>query len=136
MRRRSFLVQVAGTVVGTPILLSITSCASDDGSGGGGGGETVNGFVVNNTDASSHTHQFTVVCDDEGAASATYTATGSGHTHSVALSQQDLTDIFAGREVTKETSDLHAHTWVIQMPAAGCTAVPNDDDDPPDDGGW
>ena len=54
---------------------------------------------------------------------------------SIELSQQDLVDIFAGREVTKETTDSHPHTWVIQMPAAGCSAVPNDDDDP-DEGGW
>ena len=147
MRRRSFLVHLGGSLAATPLLFTLTGCASDEerapsrpGGGGGGTGENEpTGFVVRNSD-SSHPHEFTMRCADEGASEMNYVATGSGHTHDVLLTEQDLIDVFEGRAVTKQTNDTHPHTWLIEMPPAGCTALPDTDpgggDPPPDDGGW
>lgn len=145
MRRRSFLVRLGG-MAATPLLFTLTGCAADDperppsrpGGGGDGTGEgDPTGFIIRNSD-SSHPHEFTMRCADEGASAMNYVATGSGHTHDVELTEQDLIDVFEGRAVTKQTNDGHPHTWVIEMPASGCTAVPDTGDEPPppDDGGW
>lgn len=146
MRRRSFLVHLGGSLAATPLLFTLTGCTTEDerapsrpGGGGDGTGDTEpTGFVIRNSD-SSHPHEFTMRCADEGASAMNYVATGSGHTHEVLLTEQELIDVFEGRAVTKQTNDSHPHTWLIEMPSSGCTELPDTGDEdppPPDDGGW
>ena len=130
VRRRSFLLRLGGAVASAPVLLTMTGCVADgygdtpptsNGTGGGGGGggqqQTPDRFTVANADSSGHSHTFEIECTDQGTGNVTYTA-GGGHTHQVALTEDQLDRVFAGETVTVNTSDGHAHTWSVRMPSS------------------
>lgn len=140
MKRRNFLSGL-GAVAAAPLLLKVTGCddgtapATTGGGGGGGGGTQPDGVRMFNTDT-SHPHSFVLLCEDEGLAEVSYTATGSSHTHRVTLTAEQLDAVFAGEEVIIETNDTHPHTWSIQLPTEGCSGPA---EPPPTDdtlGGW
>ena len=121
MHRRQFLAAFATA----PILAA--ACHVGDGyiaedppaepGGPDAGGETE--FLATNTDASGHSHSFTLQCAHAEADGWTYTA-GGAHTHQVALTRDQLAAIFAGETVTVETTGGHPHTWVISRPGDEC----------------
>jgi hypothetical protein len=76
-------------------------------------------FSVMNSDGSGHLHSFTIECSHAGAGGRVYIA-GGAHTHAVELTAAELAAVFAGQQVTVETTDLHPHTWVIVLPGATC----------------
>lgn len=132
MNRRHFL----ASILGAAAVAQLAACVGDvddpnpdPGSGGGGGGgggsapdagaATAESFVVTNTDSSGHGHSFQIQCAHATEDGWTYTA-GGAHTHSVSLTSAQLQQIFAGQSVTVQTSDGHAHTWVIARPADRC----------------
>ncbi|MDD5773490.1 MAG: hypothetical protein PHX78_08525 [bacterium] len=83
------------------------------------------GFQVTSSATNGHTHSVTILSADLAslpAAGATYTSTSSGgsyyssgHTHTIFLSQQQLTAINSGSTVTVTSSvtESHTHDWVI-----------------------
>ncbi len=135
MNRRELLGKLPILVIG-PTILKAAACTTEiDGApvlGGGGAGGTggtgddIDQFVVSNQDTSGHTHMFWIECDQRGAGPWTYIAEGASHTHEVALTAADLDSVFAGQEVTIQTTDGHPHTWIVRMPTGMC---------PPDGGG-
>lgn len=145
MKRRTFLIKLS-TVVAAPLVLKACG-GGDDGvttSGGttttSGDGDAENGFRVPNADAATtHPHSFVVICADEGMAEVTYTAGGSGHTHTVTISGDQLDTIFNGGTVHIDTTNGgHPHSWDISMPTADACTTPAE---PPPNGdvttgGW
>ena len=117
MDRRTFLVRLGGTLVAVPMVLEAVSCGSSSTSA-----TAKDRFDVPNSDASDHSHSFTIRCTDLSSTSALppYTATGSGHTHSVSVSLTQLASIAAGNEERIDTNDSHPHTWIVRKPAGVC----------------
>ena len=145
MKRRDFL-GMTTALLGAPLLIKLTACSDDGGGGGtttsggttttGGGGGGNPAFRISNSDT-SHPHSFVIVCADVDKETVTYTAGGSGHTHPVTLSGDQIADILDGQTVTVETTDLHPHTWTITMPSDGCEGpaeAPTDEST--SGGGW
>jgi len=136
VRRRDFVKRLSAGLALGPIILKLQACTvggdtPEPGGGGGGGGGTGGGgadaavdltqFRVTNMDDSGHSHWFFIECDQAAAGVETsYTAEGT-HTHVVTITGGDLDRVFAGEQVSLQTTDGHAHTWVIQMPNGMCT---------------
>lgn len=113
MRRRNFLIALGGACA-LPLL---GACGEDGAGGPDAAGPT---FVVMNQDDADHLHQLEVSCIDLiDPAPVSYTATGP-HEHTIALSAEQVAAIAAGDTVEISFTDGHAHTFVIQRPAAAC----------------
>lgn len=120
MNRREFLVRVGGTLVAVPMVLEAVSCGSDNGPAAPA---PTDRFSVGNSEVNpQHTHTFIVLCADLASPPTfkNYTATGSGHTHTVRLENSDLVTVAGGGEVVKNTNDLHPHQWTIRKPSGVC----------------
>jgi hypothetical protein len=120
MKRREFLIRIAGAGLAVPAVLKVAAC----GGGGDGGNNDTMSFVVQNSssDGADHSHTFRVQCDEIMAGGAlSFLATGSGHTHSVPLSAAEVATVSDGGSVTVNTSDGgHDHIWMVSMPANAC----------------
>lgn len=82
-------------------------------------GTPITATVVASATTSGHTHSITIPFTDLGSTNQiNYTSTTiNGHTHVVALSAQQFSDLKAGMQVTLTSSaaaDGHSHTWLIQ----------------------
>lgn len=131
MNRRDLLRKLPVVLAAPAVLKLVAACTTDvdgnpaPGSGGGGGtgtgggGETATEFAVMNNDTSGHTHMFWIECDQRGAGPWTYVAEGT-HTHQVTLTADQLDAVFRGEQVSIDTTDGHAHTWIVQMPNGMC----------------
>lgn len=116
MDRRTFLVRLGGTLVAVPMVLEAVACGSSPTKA-----TAKDRFDVPNSDNSGHSHTFTIKCTElNSTSSLAYTATGSGHTHSVPIDLAQLASIAAGNEITIPTNDSHAHTWIIRKPTGVC----------------
>jgi hypothetical protein len=122
MNRREFIIRVGVALIALPAAFSFESC------GGGGGGDATPaapapGFdIASSPDNTGHSHLVRILDADLAAPPAggvIYTSTGS-HTHTVPLTQQQLTDINNGLSVTVISSlggaPAHTHTWTIAKP--------------------
>ena len=111
MNRRGFLARAGLVATWAIIPISISSCGDDDNPtdpGDGDGGVT--GSV--STDA-GHSHGGATVTEAQLMAgnAVALTLTGSGHTHAVNLSAQNMTDIASDTRVVVQSSDNgHSHT--------------------------
>jgi len=109
--RREFTVETALAML-AGVTITITGCDSGGGGTTGPSGQSGEVGVVSSSDG--HSHSGAVITDAQLAAGSaiSLTLTGSGHTHTVDLSQADLTQINAGTRVqkTSSTDDGHNHT--------------------------
>ncbi|MCA9523464.1 MAG: hypothetical protein KC609_20960 [Myxococcales bacterium] len=110
MNRREFVIRIGQVLLATPVLFNLESCKSS----------SEPGFTVMNQDDAGHTHTFKFVCSALTANGATFTATGSGHSHEVTVTKAEIDQIAAGQQVLVMTTSFHDHTWVFQMPAEAC----------------
>jgi len=113
MNRREFLVRATIGGVTVPLLITEIGCSEDDG-GPGGPGPGSETFV--STLAQGHTHTITISDGDLTAGGAhNYTSSSTGHTHQVNLSAQQIDNLSVGCKVTQVSSntDNHTHTWEI-----------------------
>ena len=118
MDRRKFIIKAGQAFPVVAGALYVVGCDSysDDGSGNGNGnGNGGNGtmtIVANSTVNSGHSHRIEFPEGDLTSSSAkSYRSTSSGgHTHSVVLSQAQLTTIEGGGSVTVTSSNDSGHT--------------------------
>lgn len=113
VERRGFLIRIAGGLAALPLAAKLAGCAVEDDAGN-------LSFAVTNSDASGHSHSFEIKCSHATADGWTYVADGA-HTHEVNMTAAQLQQVFDGGTVTINTTDGHAHTWVIAMPGSACT---------------
>ena len=113
MDRRTFLARagLVATWAGIPITIS---CGSDSSTNPPAGNGDIAGSVAP-AGAGPHTHLGAVVTAAEVTAGSAVnlTLTGSGHTHTVNLSAQQVMDIGAGTNVVTQSTtytDGHSHT--------------------------
>src|SRR5687767_13304085 len=117
MRRRTFLAR-AGVLAGLAAMAGPIGC--DGGSAAAGADAAGSSFVITKQDDSGHSHELTVLCADLAAGVAvTYSATGP-HSHTIMLSEEEITMIAAGQSVTISFTDGHSHTFVIVQPDGAC----------------
>jgi hypothetical protein len=120
MKRRDFVLRVVGSAAALPTVLQIAACGGSD-SGGADAKATDSFTVVNTQTASPHPHSFTVNCADlSSSTDVSYTASGSGHLHTVPITAAELAMVAAGQTVTINTNDGHPHVWEVQKPANAC----------------
>lgn len=115
MNRREFVLKIGQVLLATPVLAGLASC------GGGSSSSSENGFPVTNQDTAGHTHTLTFTCSALTAEGATFTASGSGHSHEVTVTKEEIQQIAAGNLVMVTTNSFHEHTWAFQKPAGACT---------------
>lgn len=127
MNRRELLGRLPILFIG-PVVLKAAGCTTEIEGRPAAGGDAGDQFSVMNQDSSGHTHMFWIECDQRGAGPWTYTAEGASHTHEVTLTAGDLDAVFAGQQVTIQTTDGHPHTWIVQMPTGMCPPQGGEDD--------
>jgi len=111
LTRREFTVESALAML-AGVAITVSGCGDDDDDTTGPSGNDRTGTV--STDA-GHTHTGAVITAAQLTAGNTITLTLTGqttHTHTVALSQAELTQISGGTRVQKvsSTNDAHSHT--------------------------
>jgi len=112
LTRREFTLESALAML-AGVAITITGCGDDDDDNGTGpSGIDRNGTV--STDA-GHTHTGAVITAAQFTAGGSLTLTLTGqttHTHTVALTQAELTQINGGTRVQKvsSTNEAHSHT--------------------------
>ncbi len=111
MNRRRFLARAGMVATWAVIPISIASCGDDDDpTDPGESGSGVTGSVSSNA---GHSHGGATVTEAQlvAGSSVTLTLTGSGHTHSVNLSAQNVMDIAGDTLVVVQSSNNgHSHT--------------------------
>ena len=111
LTRREFTVESALAML-TGVAITITGCGGDNGSPSAPSADKT-GTV--STDA-GHTHTGAVVTAAQLTAGNAITltlSTVSGHSHTVDLSQADLSQISGGTRVQKTSSNNNAHTHTV-----------------------
>jgi hypothetical protein len=117
MNRREFIIRVGTALIAVPVALSLESCGNDNGDT-----PAPPGFDVNSTVDLAHSHSVRILTSDltnPPASGVVYTSSVSdGHTHTIALTQQQLTDINNGVSVpvVSSVTNAHTHGWTIQKP--------------------
>ena len=111
MNRRRFLARAGLVATWAIVPISISSCGGDDNPADPGDGDSgVTGSVSNDA---GHSHGGATVTEAQLMAgnAVALTLTGSGHTHAVNLSAQNMTDIAGDTRVVVQSSDNgHSHT--------------------------
>jgi len=114
LTRREFTVESALAMLAT-VTITITGCGGDDDPGSNptppaAGGKT--GVVAS---AGGHTHTGADITAAQLTAgnAISLTLVGSGHTHTLALSQSELAQISAGTRVSKDSSNDQAHMHTV-----------------------
>jgi len=112
MDRRTFLARAGIVATWASIPITVSDCGKDTttGPGGGGPGDKTGSVEV----VESHTHSGAVVTGAEIQAgqSVGLTLSGSGHTHALSLTAQEVMDIGAGTRVVQLSDpggDGHQH---------------------------
>jgi hypothetical protein len=91
------------------------SCGELDGNADEG-----SSFVVMNQDDSGHLHELVISCADLAVGRAvTYVATGA-HSHTVMLTDEQVSSVASGQSVTVSFTDGHSHTFIIAEPDRVC----------------
>ena len=100
MDRRTFLARAGIVATWASIPITVSDCGGDDGGCMGPGPGDVSGRVQT---VDGHTHSGAVVTKAELQAgnAVALTLTGSGHTHVVNLTAQEVMDIGAGKAVSQ-----------------------------------
>jgi hypothetical protein len=110
LTRREFTVETALAML-AGVTITIAGCGNDDpGPGPSGAGDRAG--TVSVSAGHSHTARITAAELSSGNAIA-ITITGGDHTHTVALTQNELAQISAGTRVQKESSSDQAHTHFV-----------------------
>jgi hypothetical protein len=111
MDRRTFLANVGVAATWAAVAIRVSGCSEDEGSPTGPGPNGVTGSVT----GSDHDHDGAVVTEAQlnAGAAVTLTLTNSGHTHTVGLSAQQVTDIAAGTRVQTTSSNDDGHVHVV-----------------------
>ena len=116
MNRREFLAKAGVAATWAGIAISVSGCGDDDDSPSNPmnppGTPDVNGSVAN---SSGHSHIGATVTGaqlDAGNA-VTLDLSGSGHTHTVQLTANEVMDIAAGTQVVKASSTDSGHDHTV-----------------------
>jgi hypothetical protein len=112
MDRREFLARAGTAAAWAAVSITIMSCSDDDGPTTPGTGNGVTGSVGV---SAGHSHSGARVTDAQLQAgdAVQLTLTGSGHTHTVMLTAQQVADIGAGQQVTVQSSDDQGHMHTV-----------------------
>ena len=114
MTRKEFLRSVLGIGAGVGAVAFISSCGDD---GGGSAVDAANTCTnpVNQIEG-NHGHMVTIpIADVNAGAAMTYTLTGGGHDHSLAITANQFTQIKNGQtlNITSGTGNGHTHMVTI-----------------------
>jgi cytochrome c5 len=94
----------------------LTGCGDSD-EGTTATGIALTASTLDSTSVNNHTHSVSLPFSDLGASSTVQyrSSTTSGHSHVIALSPDQLADLYKGYkvQVTSSTADGHTHEWVI-----------------------
>lgn len=109
--RREFTVETALAML-AGVTITITGCGDDD---DGVGPSPQPGSRVGVVSSSAgHSHTAEVTAGELTAGNAiSVELRGGDHTHTVAISQNELVQIGAGTRVQKESTNVQAHTHVV-----------------------
>jgi hypothetical protein len=112
LTRREFTVESALAMLAS-VAITITGCGDDSAPAAPSPPATDKTGTVS-TDA-NHTHSGATITAAQFTAgnAITLTLTGANHTHTVALSQAELTQISAGTRVQKASSSDNGHTHTV-----------------------
>jgi len=109
--RREFTVETALAML-AGVTITITGCGDDD--SGASPSPQPTGKTGTVSSSAGHTHSAQITAAQLTAGNAiTVTLTGGDHTHTVDLSQSELTQISAGTRVQKDSTNVQAHTHVV-----------------------
>jgi hypothetical protein len=115
LTRREFTVESAVAML-AGITITISGCGDDDNAPTSPSPTATDRSGTVSTDA-GHTHTGAVITAAQftagNAISLTLAAGATGHTHSVALSQTELTQVSGGTRVQKASSNDNAHTHTV-----------------------
>ena len=114
LTRREFTVESALAML-AGVTITISGCGGDNNNSNNAGmGPTPAGKagVVSTTNGHTHTGADITAAQLTGNTDISLTLTGSGHTHMLALSQNELSQISAGTRVSKDSTNdqFHMHT--------------------------
>ncbi|MCP4871673.1 MAG: twin-arginine translocation signal domain-containing protein [Proteobacteria bacterium] len=125
MNRREFLEMLAAAGAAVPVTLSLAGCgggvddddatSNDDDSAGDDDDATCEVGAASGT-SNSHGHSLSIPADHiaNPDQDRTYTTVG-GHVHTITVLADELADLRDNCTVTIDTTNLHAHTWVISI---------------------
>ncbi|MEW6087822.1 MAG: hypothetical protein AB1498_05910 [bacterium] len=121
INRRDFLKVMVTAFIGVPVFMKIIGCGKDEYGSNSTPPADESGFSPVSSVDTGHSHFVRILYADitnPPAAGVTYTSSSSGHTHTIFLSQQQLTAINAGSTVTVVSSvdSGHSHNWTITKP--------------------
>jgi hypothetical protein len=114
LTRRQFTVESALAML-AGVTITISGCGDDDNATPAptpppSGGKT---GVVGSTNGHTHVGADITSAQLTAGNAISLTLTGSGHTHTVALSQSELAQISAGTRVQKDSSNDSGHTHTV-----------------------
>jgi len=111
--RREFTVETALAML-AGVTITITGCGGGSSNSGTGPSPQPGGKAGTVSSSAGHTHSAEITAAQLTAGNAiSVTLTGGTHTHTVALSQSELTQINAGTRVQKDSSNDQAHTHLV-----------------------
>ena len=113
----SFL-RISLVAVMTLTLAGLAGCG-EGGEGTAASGVVLTASSVTSTTVNDHTHSVSLPFADLGAAATVNyrSSATSGHTHVIALSAQQLGDLYTGKQVkvtSTPAADGHSHEWLFQ----------------------
>jgi hypothetical protein len=111
LTRREFTLEAALAML-AGVTITISGCGGDDSVAGPSGQAGGRAGTVSSSAGHIHSAQITAAQLMAGNA-ISVTLTGGDHTHTVALSQNELAQINAGTRVQKESSNDQAHTHFV-----------------------
>jgi hypothetical protein len=114
MDRREFLTKAGLVATWAAVSVRVIGCGEDDSNPMNGGDGSVQGIVEEEAD---HIHAVTITAAQLQAGNAvTLTlSTNSGHSHSVALTADEVMSIAGGGTVVAVSSNNSTHTHVVQF---------------------
>jgi hypothetical protein len=112
LTRREFTVESALAML-AGVTITISGCGDDDNATPAPTPPPAKTGVVGSSPGHTHTGADITAAQLTAGNAITLTLTGSGHTHTVALSQTDLGQIRAGTRVSKNSSNVDGHTHTV-----------------------
>jgi hypothetical protein len=114
LTRREFTVESALAML-AGVTITITGCGGDDNPTPAPTPPAASGKTGTVSTSAGHTHTGADITAAQLTAgnAITLTLVGSGHTHTVALSQAELTQISAGTRVSKDSSNDSGHMHTV-----------------------
>jgi hypothetical protein len=109
--RRAFTAETALAML-AGVTITIAGCGDDDDGVGPSPQPGSRAGAVSSSAGHSHTAEVTAAQLTAGSA-ISVELRGGDHTHTIALSQAELTQIAAGTRVQKESTNVQAHTHVV-----------------------